>query len=60
MNLDTEKLTSLARKIIGGITSDTNPAVFTGRGSRHYMEAWDWFQGRGAVRTVRILPRDRR
>ena len=45
MNLDTEKLTSLARKIIGGITSDTNPAVFTGRGSRHYMEAWDWFQG---------------
>ena len=45
MKLDSGKLSSIARKIIGGITSDTNPAVFTGRGSKHYMEAWDWFQG---------------
>lgn len=45
MIINNGKLIELAEKIISGITSEANPAVFTGRGKKHYMEAWDWFQG---------------
>jgi len=45
MNIDKKLLSELAEQIIAGITSENNPTVFTGRGKKHYMEAWDWFQG---------------
>ena len=31
--------------IVRGITDEGNAQAFTGRGGRHYMEDWDWFQG---------------
>ena len=45
MITDKQRLSALAEQIVNGITSENNPAVFTGRGKKHYMEAWDWFQG---------------
>ena len=39
-----EELQSLSRKIISGITT-RDAQVFTGRGNKHFMDAWDWFQG---------------
>ncbi len=31
--------------IVHGIINENNAQAFTGRGNRHYMEDWDWFQG---------------
>ena len=45
MNLTRRALRAKIQKIIEGITSTENPTAFTGRGGKHFMENWDWFQG---------------
>ena len=45
MNLTRRALRAKSQKIIEGITSTENPTAFTGRGGKHFMENWDWFQG---------------
>ena len=45
MSLTRRALRAKIQKIIEGITSTENPTAFTGRGGKHFMENWDWFQG---------------